>query len=79
MEMSRLQVPIVCVVIGEGGSGGALGIGVGDRIWPCCEYAYYSVISPEGCAAILWQDGTQAPRCGRRAETDRQGPAQSGT
>lgn len=60
MEMSRLRVPIVCVVIGEGGSGGALGIGVGDRL-AMLEYAYYSVISPEGCAAILWHDGTQAP------------------
>ena len=47
LEMSRLAVPIVCVVIGEGGSGGALGIGVGDRVL-MLEYAYYSVISPEG-------------------------------
>ena len=61
MEMSRLRVPVVCVVIGEGGSGGALGIGVGDRM-AILEHAYYSVISPEGCAAILWHDGTQAPR-----------------
>lgn len=61
MEMSRLRVPIVCVVIGEGGSGGALGIGVGDRM-AILEHSYYSVISPEGCAAILWHDGTQAPR-----------------
>ena len=53
-EMSRLKVPIVCVVIGEGGSGGALGIGVGDRI-AMMQYAYYSVISPEGCAGILWK------------------------
>lgn len=60
MEMSRLRVPIVCVVIGEGGSGGALGIGVGDRLG-ILEHAYYSVISPEGCAAILWHDGTKAP------------------
>ncbi|RKY05091.1 MAG: hypothetical protein DRP66_10950 [Planctomycetota bacterium] len=59
MEMSRLKVPIVCMVIGEGGSGGALGIGVGDRL-AILEYAYYSVISPEGCAAILWHDGAQA-------------------
>jgi acetyl-CoA carboxylase carboxyl transferase subunit alpha len=59
MEMSRLQVPIICIVIGEGGSGGALGIGVGDR-FAILEYAYYSVISPEGCAAILWRDGSQA-------------------
>ena len=53
-EMSRLPVPIICVVIGEGGSGGALGIGVGDRV-AMLEHAYYSVISPEGCAGILWK------------------------
>jgi len=53
-EMSRLPTPVVCVVIGEGGSGGALGIGVGDRI-AMLEHAYYSVISPEGCAGILWK------------------------
>ena len=60
-QMSRLRVPIICVVIGEGGSGGALGIGVGDRM-AILEFAYYSVISPEGCAAILWRDGSQAPK-----------------
>jgi len=60
-EMSRLRVPIVCIVIGEGGSGGALGIGVGDR-FAILEFAYYSVISPEGCAAILWRDGSQAEK-----------------
>ncbi|MEM7229446.1 MAG: acetyl-CoA carboxylase carboxyltransferase subunit alpha [Planctomycetota bacterium] len=54
LEMSRLRTPIVCVVIGEGGSGGALGIGVGDRV-AMLEYSWYSVISPEGCAAILWK------------------------
>jgi len=54
LEMSRLPTPIVCVVIGEGGSGGALGIGVGDRV-AMLEHAYYSVISPEGCAGILWK------------------------
>ena len=59
-EMARLGVPIVCIVIGEGGSGGALGIGVGDRI-AVMENAYYSVISPEGCAAILWKDRAKAP------------------
>jgi acetyl-CoA carboxylase carboxyl transferase subunit alpha len=53
-EMSRLPTPIICVVIGEGGSGGALGIGVGDRV-AIMEHAYYSVISPEGCAGILWK------------------------
>jgi acetyl-CoA carboxylase carboxyl transferase subunit alpha len=55
MIMSGLKVPIVCIVIGEGGSGGALGIGVGDRLL-IQEFAYFSVISPEGCASILWKD-----------------------
>jgi acetyl-CoA carboxylase carboxyl transferase subunit alpha len=59
-EMVKINVPIVVVVIGEGGSGGALGIGVGDRIL-ILENAYYSVISPEGCAAILWKDSAKAP------------------
>jgi acetyl-CoA carboxylase carboxyl transferase subunit alpha len=58
-EMSRLRTPVACVVIGEGGSGGAIGIGVGDRI-AMLEFAYYSVISPEGCAAILWRSGEKA-------------------
>ena len=58
-EMSRLKVPIISIVIGEGGSGGALGIAVGDRL-AMLEYSYYSVISPEGCAGILWHDGTKA-------------------
>lgn len=58
MEMSRLKTPIVCTVIGEGGSGGALGIGVGDRV-AMFEHSFYSVISPEGCAAILWRTGEQ--------------------
>jgi acetyl-CoA carboxylase carboxyl transferase subunit alpha len=57
LEMSRLPTPIVCVVIGEGGSGGALGIGIGDRV-SLLEHAYYSVISPEGCAGILWKTAT---------------------
>jgi acetyl-CoA carboxylase carboxyl transferase subunit alpha len=57
LEMSRLPTPIICVVIGEGGSGGALGIGVGDRV-AMLEHAYYSVISPEGCAGILWKSAT---------------------
>lgn len=59
-EMARTRVPILVFVIGEGGSGGALGIGVGDRVL-VLENAYYSVISPEGCAAILWKDRTKAP------------------
>jgi len=63
-EMSRLKVPVVCICIGEGGSGGALGIAVGDRL-AMLEFAYYSVISPEGCAAILWRDGSQAPDAAR--------------
>lgn len=57
-EMSQLSVPIVVAVTGEGGSGGALGIAVGDRIL-MLEFSVYSVISPEGCAAILWSDGTK--------------------
>jgi acetyl-CoA carboxylase carboxyl transferase subunit alpha len=57
-EMSRLATPVICVVIGEGGSGGALGIGVGDRV-SMLEHAYYSVISPEGCAGILWKTATE--------------------
>ena len=59
LEMSRLKTPIVCIVIGEGGSGGALGIGVGDRV-AMLEFAYYSVISPEGCASILWRTAEKA-------------------
>lgn len=59
-EMASLTVPIIVVVIGEGGSGGALGIAVGDRIF-VLQNAYYSVISPEGCAAILWKDNSRSP------------------
>ncbi len=59
-DMFKLKVPVVVVVTGEGGSGGALGIGVGNRVL-IMEYAYYSVITPEGCAAILWRDGARAP------------------
>ena len=59
-EMTNINVPIIAIVIGEGGSGGALGIGVADRVC-VLENAYYSVISPEGCAAILWKNGTKAP------------------
>ncbi len=60
-EISRLNVPVVNVVIGEGGSGGALAIGVGDAIL-MLEYSFYSVISPEGCAAILWKDQSAMDR-----------------
>ena len=59
MEMAELRVPVVCTVIGEGGSGGALAIGVGDRTI-MLEYSTYSVISPEGCASILWRDAARA-------------------
>ncbi len=58
--MSELSVPVVCTVIGEGGSGGALAIGVGDRV-NMLQYATYSVISPEGCASILWKSAEKAP------------------
>lgn len=59
-EMALFEIPVIVVVIGEGGSGGALAIGVGDRIL-MLENAVFSVISPEGCAAILWRDGSKAP------------------
>ncbi len=59
-EMAMLRTPVISVVIGEGGSGGALGVGISDRIL-MLENAYYSVISPEGCAAILWKDRKKAP------------------
>lgn len=63
-EMSRLPTPVICVVIGEGGSGGALGIGVGDRV-AILQHAYYSVISPEGCAGILWKSHEYAEQAAR--------------
>ena len=73
-EMSRLETPIICVVIGEGGSGGALGIGVGGRV-AILQHAYYSVISPEGCAGILWKSHEYAEKaaqalcaCGKHAK-----------
>ncbi|RLR64108.1 acetyl-CoA carboxylase carboxyl transferase subunit alpha [Pseudomonas aeruginosa] len=59
-EMSRFNVPIICTVIGEGGSGGALAIGVGDKV-NMLQYSTYSVISPEGCASILWKSADKAP------------------
>lgn len=61
MEMSTFAIPIVCCVIGEGGSGGALALGVGNRVL-MLEHSTYSVISPEGCAAILWHDRAEGPR-----------------
>jgi acetyl-CoA carboxylase carboxyl transferase subunit alpha len=60
MEMAEIATPIVAFVIGEGGSGGALGIGVADRVL-ILQHAYYSVISPEGCASILWRSSVRAP------------------
>src|ERR1044072_5073917 len=59
MEMSRLRTPIVSIVTGEGGSGGAVGIGVADKV-AMMEFAWYSVISPEGCSGILWKGGENA-------------------
>ncbi len=61
MGMSQIRSPIICLVIGEGGSGGALGIGIGDRLG-MLEFSYYSVISPEGCASILWKGSEHAPK-----------------
>ena len=58
--LSRLKTPVICTVIGEGGSGGALAIGVGDRVF-MLQHAIYSVISPEGCASILWKSAEKAP------------------
>lgn len=63
--MSRLGVPVLATVIGEGGSGGALALGVANRVL-ALEFSYYSVISPEGCAAILWKDGAMAPEAAAR-------------
>ncbi len=60
MEMSQLKTPVIATIIGEGGSGGALGVGVADRVL-ILQNAYYSVISPEGCASILWRSSTKAP------------------
>ena len=60
IRMFEMKVPIIAYVIGEGGSGGALGIGIADRVL-MLKYSYYSVISPEGCAAILWKDGARSP------------------
>jgi acetyl-CoA carboxylase carboxyl transferase subunit alpha len=68
-EMMLLRTPIVAVVIGEGGSGGALGIGVADRVM-MMENAYYSVISPEGCAAILWKDSKHAEEAAEAMKLD---------
>lgn len=69
MVMSRLRVPIITTVIGEGGSGGALAIGVADRVL-MMEFSTYSVISPEGCAAILWKDGAKADLAAKALKID---------
>jgi len=68
-EMALLRTPTISVVLSEGGSGGALGIGVTDRVL-CFENSYYSVISPEGCAAILWKDAAEAPRAATALRLD---------
>ena len=68
-EMAALEVPIIAIVIGEGGSGGALGVAVADRVL-ILENAYYSVISPEGCAAILWKDRAYASDAARALKLD---------
>jgi acetyl-CoA carboxylase carboxyl transferase subunit alpha len=68
-EMAMLQTPTISVVVGEGGSGGALGIGVTDRVL-MFENSYYSVITPEGCAAILWKDGAAAPKAAEALKVD---------
>ena len=64
--MAGLRTPILSIVTGEGGSGGALGIAVGDRVL-MLQFAVYSVISPEGCASILWRDGAKAPEAAAAA------------
>jgi acetyl-CoA carboxylase carboxyl transferase subunit alpha len=68
-EMAMLRTPTISVVVGEGGSGGALGIGVTDRVL-MFENSYYSVITPEGCAAILWKDGAAAPKAAAALKVD---------
>ena len=74
LEMSALPTPIIAMVIGEGGSGGALALGVADRVL-MLENSVYSVISPEGCAAILWKDASQRERAARGAQDHGRGPA----
>ena len=76
-EMMLLDTPIIVIVSGEGGSGGALGIAVGDRVL-MQEFAIYSVIPPEGCAAILWRDAGEEGRGRRGAEADRARSAEAG-
>lgn len=71
-EMSTLCVPVISVLIGEGGSGGALALAVADRVW-MLQNAVYSVISPEGCASILWKDAAKAQTGGRELKADCRG------
>ena len=70
-DMALIKVPILSAVIGEGGSGGALGVAVADKVL-IFEFAYYSVISPEGCAAILWKDRAHAPDAAEALQLDAQ-------
>ncbi len=77
MKMSGLRTPIIATVIGEGGSGGALAIGVADRVL-MMEFSTYSVISPEGCAAILWKDGTKADLAANALKIDARSLLKSG-
>ena len=67
MEMMALRTPVISLLIGEGGSGGALALGVADRVW-MLENAVYSVISPEGCASILWKDAARAPQAAEQLQ-----------
>jgi Acetyl-CoA carboxylase alpha subunit len=69
IEMAGLKTQIIAVIIGEGGSGGALGLGVADRVY-ALENSYYSVISPEGCASILLRDATRAPEAAEKLKLD---------
>src|SRR2546427_12759911 len=77
LEMAGLRTPILTAIIGEGGSGGALGVGLGDRVL-MLENAVYSVISPEGCAAILWKDASQRERAAEALKITAQDPVQLG-
>jgi acetyl-CoA carboxylase carboxyl transferase subunit alpha len=77
-EMAMLKTPTISVVVGEGGSGGALGIGVTDRVL-MFENSYYSVITPEGCAAILWKDPAAAPKAAEALKVDAEDLEKLGT
>lgn len=77
MEMMTLRTPVISVLIGEGGSGGALALAVADRVW-MLENAIYSVISPEGCASILWKDAAKAPEAAERLRLTAQDSLRNG-